>query len=113
LLFHDVFSSMQKVIWQRKLKSGDVQILTIDDHTFISDLRMRPKMNLIPQYEYKPNSMHKMFSNGSIYFYRWSLEIRKIQYKDAACYFCVMNSVDRYGEMIKLNVLRKFLYFKE
>ena len=109
-------SQIDHVIWKRKM-NDDIQILTINEYNFISmswcyyfiinniifkkldDLRIRPIKSLISKVE------NKTF-NSSIILYRWSLEIRKIQIKDKGCYFCVMNSIDKYGQIFKINVLR-------
>jgi hypothetical protein len=90
-----------------------VHVLTIGSETFISDLRIRP----IKEHFDKNNeqlSRTASFSNeqidsfeSQIYSNTWNLEIRRLKKDDSALYYCVLNSENSYGQIYRLNVLRK------
>jgi hypothetical protein len=116
----------QHVVWHRKYDKLGVHVLTIGSETFISDLRIRP----IKQEFYKSNnqittsniinkdsSSIDTFKDADFYEsqmnyddikYTWNLEIRRLKKEDSALYYCVLNSENAYGQIYKLNVLRKF-----
>ena len=107
----------QHVVWHRKYDKMGVHVLTIESETFISDLRIRPIKqifetvsplnNSIPQYTANDIQYYESQNN---YKLTWNLEIRKLKKEDSAFYYCVLNSENAYGQIYKLNVLRK--YFK-
>ena len=65
--------------------------------------------------EFKPvNAVDNSVSNGINLYnsnsqekYTWNLEIRRLKEEDSALYYCVLNSANSYGQIYKLNVLRK------
>jgi hypothetical protein len=97
-----------------------VHVLTIGSETFISDLRIRPIRH---QFDAKPpiNQAVDNFSSSSFDYnsnvysvnreedtkYTWNLEIRRLKKEDSALYYCVLNSDNAYGQIYKLNILRK------
>ena len=97
-----------------------VHVLTIGSETFISDLRIRP---IKQQFNTKPTNVSastfissSLDYNSNVYSvnrdedlrYTWTLEIRRLKKEDSALYYCVLNSENSYGQIYKLNVLRKF-----
>jgi hypothetical protein len=98
-----------------------VHVLTIGSETFISDLRIRPIRH---QFDAKPQASQAVntFSSSSLDYnsnvysvsrdedtkFTWNLEIRRLKKEDSALYYCVLNSDNAYGQIYKLNVLRKF-----
>ena len=87
-------------------------MLTIESETFISDLRIRPIKE-----EFKPENAEAddTVSNGINLYnsndkekFTWNLEIRRLKQEDSALYYCVLNSANSYGQIYKLNVLRKY-----
>ena len=99
-----------------------VHVLTIGSETFISDLRIRPIRH---QFDAKPPinqavdkntfSSSSLDYNSNVYSvnreedtkYTWNLEIRRLKKEDSALYYCVLNSENAYGQIYKINVLRK------
>lgn len=88
-------------------------MLTIESETFISDLRIRPIKE-----EFKPenpaadddNSVSdgiNLYNSNRQEKFTWNLEIRRLKEEDSALYYCVLNSANSYGQIYKLNVLRK------
>ena len=101
-----------------------MHVLTIGSETFISDLRIRPikqafasvalsSQNGANQNKNNNNSNSGIAAtsgfaatSGSVE-YTWNLEIRRLRRDDSALYYCVLNSDSLYGQIYKLNVLRK------
>ncbi len=79
-------------------------MLTIESETFISDLRIRPIKEIFPVDKSKDSVVFENSENEKL---TWNLEIRKLKLEDSALYYCVLNSENSYGQIYKLNVLRK------
>jgi len=79
-------------------------VLTIESETFISDLRIRPIKEIFPVDKSKDSVVFENSENEKL---TWNLEIRKLKLEDSALYYCVLNSENSYGQIYKLNVLRK------
>ena len=93
-----------------------VHVLTIGSETFISDLRIRPiKQQFNPKASLNTFSASSFDYNSNVYStlgeedikFTWNLEIRRLKKEDSALYYCVLNSENAYGQIYKLNVLRK------
>lgn len=103
----------QHVVWHRKYDKMGVHVLTIESETFISDLRIRPIKQIFKPHTDAVNSSFPL--NNDLPFYdsqqnfklTWNLEIRKLKKEDTAFYYCVLNSENAYGQIYKLNVMRK------
>ncbi len=115
----------QHVVWHRKYDKLGVHVLTIGSETFISDLRIRPikqefyksSNQMTTSHINKDSSSSDLLKDAEVYDsqmnyedvkFTWNLEIRRLKKEDSALYYCVLNSENAYGQIYKLNVLRKF-----
>jgi hypothetical protein len=114
------------VVWHRKYDKMGVHVLTIESETFISDLRIRPiKQKFATSAAANVNNNQAMVTEANAgdsasaaallahmmetndVKFTWNLEIRRLKKEDNALYYCVLNSENSYGQIYKLNVLRK------
>ncbi len=104
-----------KIVWHRKYEKMGVHVLTIGSETFISDLRIRPikehfnKNNELMSRDRGQSSEMIDAFESQIHTNTWNLEIRRLRKDDTALYYCVLNSENSYGQIYRLNVLRKNL----
>jgi hypothetical protein len=104
--FKDKSIILKQVVWHRKYDKLGVHVLTIESETFISDLRIRPIKETFPAEKSTDNVVFEN-PNSEQEKLTWNLEIRKLKLEDSALYYCVLNSENSYGQIYKLNVLRK------
>ena len=102
------------MVWHRKYEKLGVHVLTIESETFISDLRIRPiKETFIIERPPTSTDLERdtdLYANMNEEKLTWNLEIRRLKKEDSALYYCVLNSENSYGQIYKLNVLRKMNY---
>ena len=108
------FVVCNKVVWHRKYEKLGVHVLTIESETFISDLRIRPIKETFIERPLPSTDLERdteVYANMNEEKLTWNLEIRRLKKEDSALYYCVLNSENSYGQIYKLNVLRKIYYY--